>query len=167
MASIVVQGGAATDVVQSRFASATNRRLADEPPDRIFYGTWSGTGEEVVVATRGDDNRVEIHCHGGIAASRSILSDLRAAGCEVIDWRQMFAIEEPNPARAAARVALAESATERTAAILLDQYRGVFEQAIRRILEKLEAREVEAALASLRELADWQSSAGIWHVPGV
>jgi tRNA modification GTPase len=155
LASIVILGGAAADVVQSRFASATNRHLADEPPDRIFYGTWLGTGEEVVVATRRDNNRVEIHCHGGIAASRSILSDLRAAGCEVVDWRQMVAIEESNPARAAARVALAECVTERTAAILLDQYRGAFEQAIRRILEKLEAREVEAALASLLELADW------------
>ncbi len=54
------------------------RGISLEPPGRIRLGRWGrrrGRGEVVVAAI--DPARVEIHCHGGVAAPRAICDALR------------------------------------------------------------------------------------------
>ncbi len=62
-----------------------------------------------------------------------------------ITWQEWVERQEPDPIAAAARIALAEARTERTAAILLDQYRGALHGAIRQIQAALAAGDRAAA----------------------
>src|SRR5262249_30499140 len=80
---------------------------------------------------------VEVHCHGGSAAVRRIVDDLTLAGAVEESWRDWTKRQEPNGIRQAARVALAGALTERAAMILLDQYHGALEAALRDILQCL------------------------------
>jgi tRNA modification GTPase len=154
VASVVVHGPNSQSIVESQFRSASGRGIAEEPLNRILYGAWSTTGEDVIVARRGEA-RVEIHCHGGAAASRSILDALAAAGCQIESWQEFIRADEPTPIRAAARIALAAATTERTAAILLDQYQGALDAAIECAIRELQQGDTEPALERLRELLCW------------
>ncbi len=131
VATIRVEGAAAGEMVSHRFRPHGATSLEQRPADRIVVGHWAADGEaeEVVVARRGDDV-IEIHCHGGAAASRRILDDLVSLGCREIAWRDWINEREPDPIAAAALVALASAPTERTAAILLDQYAGALRREI-------------------------------------
>ena len=154
VASVVVQGPNSVSIVESLFRSASGRTVVEEPIDRILYGRWVTTGEDVVVARRGE-SRVEIHCHGGAAASRAILDALAAAGCQIEGWQEFIRADEPTPIRAAAHIALAAATTERTAAILLDQYQGALEAAIENAIREFQQGDTESALRRIRELLGW------------
>ena len=154
VASIIVQGPNAVGTIESLFRSASGRRVTEEPTGRILYGAWSTTGEDVVV-TRRAQSRVEIHCHGGAAASQAILDALAAASCHIETWQDFIRADEPTSIRAAARIALAAATTERTAAILLDQYQGALDAAIGQSIHELQRGETEPALLRLRELLRW------------
>ncbi|HND55475.1 MAG TPA: 50S ribosome-binding GTPase, partial [Pirellulaceae bacterium] len=133
VATVGVWGPAATQLVESCFQSASGRRLADTPLDRVLFGSWNGA-EELVLARRGDE-RLEIHCHGGLAASEAIVESLvergarRAAPSEWLTSGGLGRIEVE------AAEALARAQTERTAAILLDQYRGALRREITELIE--------------------------------
>ncbi|MEX2138568.1 MAG: GTPase [Pirellulales bacterium] len=154
VASIVVNGPDAVAVVESLFHSARGRRLAEAPADRILYGAWATTGEDVVVARR-SESRVEIHCHGGAAAAEAILSALAAGGCDIVSWQGFVQADVTSSIRGAARIALAAATTERTAKILLDQYRGALDLAIEQTMLDLEEGKTAVARARLRELLGW------------
>jgi tRNA modification GTPase len=121
-----------------------------------LFGAWATTGEEIIVVRRSESS-IEVHCHGGAAAAEAILASLSAAGCTILPWQEFIAGDEPSPIRAAARIALAACATQRTATILLDQYRGVLEKAIERVISQLHAGDPAAAISELRELSAWRS----------
>ncbi len=152
IASIAVEGPNAVSVVESLFSSASRRRLAEYPIDQIFYGTWKSTGEDVVVARR-SDSRVEVHCHGGAAASTAILATLAEAECAILSWQDFVRSDAASPTRAAARIALAEASTERTAAILLDQYHGALDAAIEQSIDDFQQGRATAGLVRLGELS--------------
>jgi tRNA modification GTPase len=151
IASVVVSGAQAAAIVESLFVPANGQSLCKLAINRIVYGVWKSTGEDVVVARR-EESRVEVHCHGGGAATQAVLSDLGKAGCEVIRWPDYIAADEPDPIRAAARVALAHCSTERTATILLDQYYGALSASLGRIVTSLRARDWQAAISAMQEL---------------
>ena len=67
---------------------------------------------------------VELHCHGGHATVEMIRQVLVASGCRPLLWQEWLAAQGADPLAAAAQLALAEARTQRTAAILLDQYHG-------------------------------------------
>ncbi len=148
IATIAIDGPHSAALVEKLFVPATSRPFIERPYGDIVYGRWSSSNEDVVVCRR-DAGRVEVHCHGGVAASRAILDSLAAAGCTAVSWQEFVARDEPDRIRAAARVALAECRTQRTAAILLDQYQGALARAIREIDSLLEHRKTAAALQSL------------------
>jgi tRNA modification GTPase len=154
IASIAVHGPRATAIVDAHFKPASQRQLGAQPCDRILYGRWAKTGEEVVVVRR-NDCLVEIHCHGGPAASQAIVSSLTGASCQRETWEDFVTGQEKSPIRAAAHIALARCSTERTAAILLDQYHGALESALRHVQQQLADGAVAAAIAQLRELHSW------------
>ncbi len=157
IATILVAGPAAIDTVSRLFHPASGKRLAQQPVDRIVFGRWGSTaGEELVVARRGDE-RIEIHCHGGEAAPAAIVASLIAEGCVSMPWREWLRASSADPIAAAAQIALADAHTERTAAILLDQYTGALGRELGEI-ERLLASggpraEIEARIQQLLDSA--------------
>src|SRR5262249_17319209 len=118
---------------------------------------------ELVVGLVAADE-VEIHCHGGQAAVEAICEALVADGGEFISTETWAREHEEDPLGGEALLALAQARTERTGAILLDQYRGALSAELRRIealIEQdvmlkhnlqLEANPTEAAAAIQRLL---------------
>lgn len=140
VATLRVEGHGAVGLVDSFFSTRAGRRLAAFPTDRLAIGRFAGPnidqpepGEQVVVRICSGD-AVEIHCHGGQAAVARIEGQLVDAGCAVVPWQAWAADVHDDPFVAAAMEPLAKARTERTAAILLDQYQG----ALRRELDEIQ-----------------------------
>ena len=90
IATIVVRGPNAIDAVAKFFESASKRILAEVPVNKILFGKWQApltVAEDLVVCLRETDV-VEIHCHGGTAASESISECLKSRGCVEASWQQ-------------------------------------------------------------------------------
>lgn len=121
VAVVLIQGPEAIAAVWATFQPANAHRFKE---GQIRYGVWRSTGESVVVSpTRAGE--VEVHCHGGVAAARQVLADLRAAGC--VERRSDFVNSHSaviHPMVAEAMVVASRCQTARTAAIAMDQVRG-------------------------------------------
>jgi len=157
VATVAVHGPQAAELVARRLVVG-----AKQPPTldlgrirlRQFRGLAGSTEELIVVVISPED--VEIHCHGGPAAANAIAEALAAEGAQRIDWQQWAELVDDDLIRAEARLALAEARTERTCAILLDQYRGALAAALAQIEQLLDAGQRQAAqerLARLQSLA--------------
>ena len=145
VATLRIEGPGAAAIIAGRFATRSGRPLDQFPANRLVVGRFGGAeGEEVVVRPIAAD-AVELHCHGGLAAVGQIEDALVAAGCRQIAWQDWVAESETDPLAAAACVALAEARTPRTAAILLDQYRGALRRAIDAIKADLQAGRFDSA----------------------
>jgi tRNA modification GTPase len=130
------------------------------PLNRLLHGHWGSPAGEDVVVCRLSDTAVEVHCHGGRVAVDRIASDLLEAGCQSASWRNWLTDQEPSAIRADARSLLAQARTERTAAILLDQYAGALEAALARIIDTVETGRAAEARAELQTLLA-RSSVGL------
>ncbi|MFT7643784.1 MAG: tRNA modification GTPase, partial [Pirellulaceae bacterium] len=154
VATLIVRGDAAVDIVSKRFEAAGPTAIAERAANSISFGTWihrQSTAEDVVVAKR-DPFTVEIHCHGGTAAVRSIVDSLIAAGCRESDWRQFSQDSSKSPIVHDATVALANASTEKVAAILLDQLRGSLCNETQEIIERLQNGEQNLAVEKLQQV---------------
>jgi tRNA modification GTPase len=139
IATIGVRGPGAVAAVASCFEPGSGQSLASLPIGRAVFGRFrslSGSREELVVGLVGADE-VEVHCHGGLAAAEAILAALVATGCQRETWQERAEAGQRDPIAAAALIALAEARTERTAAILLDQYHGALRNALAECLAAL------------------------------
>jgi len=90
IATIVVRGPNAINVVANFFESASKKILAEVPVNKILFGKWQASltvAEDLIVCLR-DIDVVEIHCHGGTAASESISACLQSRGCVETSWQQ-------------------------------------------------------------------------------
>ena len=155
VATVLVQGAAAAQIAGRLFSSASGRPLESYPSGSIAFGRWhSAAGEELVVSRR-SDTQIEIHCHGGQAAVAAVLETLAAAGCTAQPWTEWIAQRAGDRIRAQALEALSRATTERTAAILLDQFNGALAaeiEAICRLLAVRDAASLAAARARLETL---------------
>jgi tRNA modification GTPase len=158
VASLTVEGPAAVPLVDELFHPAGGRAFREQPVGRIVVGRWLSpdAGEEVVVACRGAE-RVEIHCHGGVAAARAIIDSLEARGCRQLDWRIWTRRHIDDPIAAAAEIALAAAPTARTASILWDQRSGALRRAIDEIASLVANRDRASALARVEDVLRWSS----------
>lgn len=138
IATVRVEGPGAEEAVAALVRTRNGRFLSDFPQDRLVVARFGDEPGEEVVVRRHSDGAIELHCHGGYAVVAMIEQALVTAGGQVVSWQDWAAAHQSDPIAAAARVALAEARTERTAAILLDQYQGALRRAI---------REIEAATA--------------------
>jgi len=137
------------EVVGRRFAPAAGKPLESCGVGRVVFGrfrTAATVPEELVVGLVAE-NEVEIHCHGGPAAVEAICEALVAEDCELIDAETWAREQESDPLAADALLALADARTEKTAAILLDQYRGALSTELRRIEALLQSDPAEAGAA--------------------
>ena len=152
VAVVLVAGPDAVRAVDRCFTPASGRPLCDAPIGRILLGRWGGAdGEELVVCRRSVD-RVEVHCHGGVAAVGAIIERLEREGCRATTWQDWLRAAEPDPIRAAAQIALADAPTARTAAILLDQLHGALSGAIRQAAAAIAGRRWQQAADALDAL---------------
>ncbi len=152
VATLRIEGCGAVDVVQAHFRSRGSQPLATYPADRLVVGHFGDEpGEEVVLRRHAE--AVELHCHGGRAALSMIEATLVAAGCQRLAWRDWAAGLGPDTTTAAALTALADARTERTAAILLDQYQGAFSRAVSDIQQAIDGGDRSAARRQTDELS--------------
>lgn len=151
VATIHVEGPGARQLVERHFTPAAAGGLSSVPRGRIVFGHWNGpVREEIVISAQGPD-QLDLHCHGGQVVVDLVLQTLVQDGCRRIDWHQ-YAAERDDPIRHAARAALAEARTERTASILLDQYEGALGRELHQIRKAIEEGS-SAAVESLRDLS--------------
>src|SRR5262245_43988030 len=118
VAVVLVAGPDAVRFVAPHFMAASGPLLAEVPIGRICRGKWAGQDGEELVVCRRNETEVEVHCHGGVAAVAAIGERLVNEGCQRCSWQDWARGAEADPIRAAARVALADAPTARTAAIL-------------------------------------------------
>ena len=155
VATVLVAGPHATSLVDDLFHSATGRSLADRPLDRILFGRWqdanANAGEEIVACRRAVD-QVELHCHGGSAASMAIIAALLERGCRQQSWQERTEATANDPTIAEAQAALARASTLRIAAILLDQQAGALGRAVADITRLIQAGELATAVQAIDAL---------------
>ena len=154
VATLLIEGPGALAVAQASFrtkSGASPKDWTNRRPRFGYFQTDAGVCEEVVLSC-GSEDSVELHCHGGRAAVAGIEQLFAGCGCRVLDWRNWVRQHEDDPIRAAARLALADARTERTAAILLDQYQGVLGHELESVRGALEAGDRGTARARLDRL---------------
>jgi len=168
IACLAVEGPDAATILQKHVlrSTATSDSLSTQALDRIHYCRWRSAagdsagqepGEDIILVRRASC-RWEVHCHGGPAAARRLVADLEQTGCAAVSWREWIAAQPAaegqvsRPVRAAALTLLADARTQRTAAILLDQYLGAWDQALSNIRAQLAAGNAETVAAKLESL---------------
>ncbi len=119
------------------FRAASVKQLTEQSLGKVLFGRWGIDAPEEVVVCRCDERVVEIHCHGGEAASRRILEDLQAVGYWAVSWGDMLGATEGR-LQAECSEMLARATTARAAAILLEQQSGILARALERLLELLD-----------------------------
>lgn len=154
IAVVAVAASGVLELVTRFFQPASGRSLAEIEHERIVYGRWKSSADssEDVIVRRCGDTEIEIHCHGGVAASRAIIEALVSAGATEISSGEWAACRDDDPLRVAAHLALSHARTARTAAILLDQYRGALRTALELIRQDLADHNHGSSRAQLQRL---------------
>ncbi|MGD0897271.1 MAG: GTPase [Thermoguttaceae bacterium] len=145
IATLRIEGPGALEAASRHFSSPSGRPPADFADNRLVVGRFGGSPGEEVVLRRLSDEAVEIHCHGGVAAVARIEQALVQSGAQRLSWQEWISRQEPDEISAAARIALAEARTLRTAAILADQYGGALRHAFETIQAALRRGENASA----------------------
>lgn len=116
------------DVAVPLFRAANGRSISQQEIRRIAFGRWGRSDTEEVVICRLSDDVLEIHCHGGDAAVRRILNDLKQSGVSEVNW-QLQRVSRGESFEAECLTALSRATTLRTADILLEQSNGLLREA--------------------------------------
>jgi tRNA modification GTPase len=137
------------------FRAASGRSLLELAEQQIHFGRWNSDPAEDVVVCRTGSQSAEIHCHGGDAAVRRILSDLERIGCVVTEWywqleteRGVFEYEHA--------VALSRATTLRAAGWIAAQA-GRMARAIAELHELVGSGQREPAAARAQAMLAWAS----------
>ena len=118
---------------------------------RIAFGRWnSAVGEEVVVSR--NERQIEVHCHGGLTASRAIVDSLLSNGCKEIDQADWLAASSDDAIAADAHSALGRAVTERAALVLLDQLAGALRAAIEQVVAHIDGGNIALAESAVNDL---------------
>ena len=137
IATVAVQGPEAWSMARQLFRPAKGTLPEQPPRHRFWFGTLAG-GDEVVLAMR-DADRIEVHCHGGRRVVQWVVEEFQKLGGE-----------PDSRTTGSATTMLARATTTRTASILLDQFHGAFDTAIREVVRELERGPSSPTLSVLR-----------------
>jgi len=121
IAVIAVSGPQIAQVFDACFSPAANKSV-DSIEHDIIYGIWKSTGEDLLIV-RTNPNAYEIQCHGSQAVIDAIAADLESQGVVRSD---LAVVDESNVAdrfKAEIEDLLNQAKTERTALLLLNQWR--------------------------------------------
>jgi tRNA modification GTPase len=153
VASILVAGPGALDLVGRCFSPASGKSLGELPVGRVVFGSFrsmADAAEEVVVGLH-DLDQVEVHCHGGAFAAAAVMKALVTEGAAIVPWQRVAERVEADRISAEALVALAAARTEKTAAILLEQYHGALRKGVKELVTAME-RQPEILAAPVARL---------------
>ncbi|WP_417386095.1 GTPase [Gimesia sp.] len=142
--------------INACFHAANQKSLEAQPLNRIVYGLWGQGSNEDLVICRLDQNTVDIHCHGGMAAVERILSDLEINGCSRNSWEQLAKFTSTELA-VELQDRLTAATTFRTAEILLRQSEGLLKSAFEKLLPG-EGQAFDAAQyqSQIEQLLHWE-----------
>ncbi len=146
------EGPGALSAVAAHVRARSGKPPGHWPPDRPILALFGHEPGEPIVVHRCRDGAFELHCHGGPAAVERIERALADSGAARIDWEDWVRRKHPDPIAAEAQVALAQARTERTAAILLDQFGGALRGALAELERLLAAGNRSAAREPIRTL---------------
>ena len=145
LAVVGVRGAGSLHMVASLFVPRGRIPLAERLRGSVCVGHWqpplpagaapaAAQGEELVVVrgTIADPEGLEIHCHGGWAASEAVLRSLEICGAVRQAWPDWLA-EQENLITREARVALAHAGGPKAARILCRQLAGDLEREVDRV----------------------------------
>jgi len=158
LAVVGVVGTGALPLVDRLFRSRSGRAVADRTDGSVCFGRWQpagapagdfSTGEDLVVVRRGSD-LVEVHCHGGLAASAAVIQSLVAGSAREVPWTEWVRLTTADAIEAEARMALARAGGPQAARILSRQLAGTLRDAFVR-LAALDAAGAHAAAEVIRE----------------
>jgi tRNA modification GTPase len=154
IASIGLSGSTSLAALERLFIPASGRALLSYLASSTVYGrirSLDAAQEDVVVGIIGN-SEAEIHCHGGQAAVAAISDALRREGGVQLAAAAWVRRQTTDSIAAEALLALSYARTERTTAILLDQYRGALSRELQFIEGLLTASNTFAASKKLEEL---------------
>ena len=136
LAVVGVAGPGAQACIARLFSPRGPQPLADRPEGAVVLGCWTsaadGAGEELIVVRRGAD-ALEIHCHGGLAASEAVITSLERIGAVRQAWPEWLRAGGTVEIEAEAREALAIAGGPKAARILSRQLAGVLEAEFARV----------------------------------
>ena len=148
-----VRGEGAIDLVARCFTPRGRQPLAERPDGAIIFGRWGDRerGEEVVVVRHAAD-RLEVHCHGGLAASEAVIASLASSipisqSCGEPRGETLHAAIEME-----VRAALARAGGPQAARILCRQLAGALGNELERIAALRAAGDTAAATAAVARL---------------
>lgn len=176
IAIIVVKGELAPEWIQNHWVpNLITASAFSLKPNHIRYGTiypfgkpnpaitkvskeadetHSAPGESVVICRTSSLDTTpefEIHCHGGEAAPNNILRGLEKADFQIVQDPLTF-LDGPTQIQSEALQDLLEATTLRTASILMDQSRGILNQACQQVYDLVQQRDAPAAIRLIDDL---------------
>lgn len=157
IAAFAVWGEGALELVERLFRPARAQRPLRTTPNLPRLGRIGrGAGDEAVVVWDHETRDVEIHCHGGVQATRCVLEALLASGVSVASRVAYLKHAYPGRIEAHATADLLHASTARTAGILLAQQAGALRLRVQEIVSALgpTGANDQACLAALEELLD-------------
>lgn len=154
LAVVGVAGPGAVAAVSSLFHPRGSTPLADRPSGSISFGRWADRekGEELIVV-RTITDAVEVHCHGGLAASEAVIASLERVGAVRQPWPEWLAAGGASEIEIEARVALAQAGGPKAARILSRQLAGALQTELDRLAALRHAGDTIAAAAVIARLA--------------
>lgn len=151
VATVVVKGPQAIASVMSRFTPA-RKSVNTLKQDKIYFGTWSWRSyEEELVVCRVAADQVEVHCHGGQLAARTILASLAHAHATVVPTNEWLNHLYQDRFVREALALLPQVRTSKAAAIVLDQSRHAMRQMLTDVQDNLAREHFVAAVDQLTQ----------------
>ena len=143
-----------TQIVAPLFKPVGSRSfqtLVQQTEQVIFYGQWKSTAEDLVVVKT--KFGLEIHCHGGDAASAAIVDDLVHSGCESVQ-QQAWRLLHCDRWQAETETAICAATTTRTAGLLLKVLQNQT-TALAELSAKIAGQQIPAAVADIEHALSW------------
>jgi tRNA modification GTPase len=154
--AVVGVAGPAAEQLVARFFSPRGGPLEGRADGAIVFGCWTGTadgrGEDLVVVRRGVDD-LEIHSHGGLAASEAVLMSLERLGAVRQAWPEWLRAGGMAEIELEARETLARVGGPKAARILSRQLAGTLQAEFTRVESLVAAGTVAASRDALDRLA--------------
>lgn len=120
------------EIADRYFQAANQKKLRQQPLNRINYGVWGDRAHEDLVCVRVAENAAEFHCHGGDAAVQRILNDLENSGATLAPRDQPLVFSKKS-LKDEFNLCLQNATTQKTAHYLLRQME-IFPEAIKELL---------------------------------
>lgn len=143
IAVVGVWGPGAVELAGRLFAPRGPTPIAARADGGIAFGSWTSSGEDVIVVHHGSD-RLEIHGHGGTAAPAAVLASLLAAGASHGRWQDWC---DRGPCAVEAVECLPAAAGPKAARILARQASGILDRAFERCASALAGGDLASASA--------------------